>query len=181
MEAYKPYVDYILAGGVAETAYILSKQGVLCGTNLPIKEMPIYNFEIEDEKDPNIKHQIVVDEKANLLEALSGNGVSKHQAGIRLYNQKYYTAHFDNDPSSIKTLYLKKVNYNWFRKKEEPVFVRPRTSSLLEHSILTSKCKMVSLKTLENLTRELRPWPRTSSARTLDWFVDLRTLSYISF
>jgi len=24
MEAYKPYLDYILSGGVAETAYILS-------------------------------------------------------------------------------------------------------------------------------------------------------------
>lgn len=44
MEAYKPYVDYILAGGVAETAYILSKEGALCGTNLPIKELPRYNF-----------------------------------------------------------------------------------------------------------------------------------------
>lgn len=37
MEAYKPYVDYILADGVAETAYILSKEGALCGSNLPIK------------------------------------------------------------------------------------------------------------------------------------------------
>lgn len=37
MEAYKPYLDYILAGKVAETAYILSNQGVVCATNLPIK------------------------------------------------------------------------------------------------------------------------------------------------
>lgn len=43
MAAYKPYIDYILAGGVAETAYILSKQGVICGTNLPnLKELPRY-------------------------------------------------------------------------------------------------------------------------------------------
>jgi hypothetical protein len=37
MEAYKPYVDYIIAGGVAETAYLLSREGAICGTNLPIK------------------------------------------------------------------------------------------------------------------------------------------------
>ena len=36
MQAYKPYVDYVLAGGVAETAYLLSKEGAICGTNLPI-------------------------------------------------------------------------------------------------------------------------------------------------
>jgi hypothetical protein len=48
MEAYKPYVNYILSGGVAESAYILTKQGQLCGTNLPIKEMPRYEFQLED-------------------------------------------------------------------------------------------------------------------------------------
>ncbi len=37
MEAYKPYIDYITSGNVAETAYILTHQGVICGTNLPIK------------------------------------------------------------------------------------------------------------------------------------------------
>lgn len=37
MEAYKPYIDYIMAGGVAETAYILSKEGVICGTSLAIR------------------------------------------------------------------------------------------------------------------------------------------------
>lgn len=35
-EAYKPYVDYILSGNVAETAYILSHEGAICGTSLPI-------------------------------------------------------------------------------------------------------------------------------------------------
>ena len=34
--AYKPYVDYILSGNVAETAYILSHEGAICGTSLPI-------------------------------------------------------------------------------------------------------------------------------------------------
>ena len=37
MEAYKPYVNYLTAGGVAETVYVLSKEGAVCGTNLPIK------------------------------------------------------------------------------------------------------------------------------------------------
>ena len=42
MEAYKPYVDYIMAGNVAETAYILSKEGAICATSLPIQQMPQY-------------------------------------------------------------------------------------------------------------------------------------------
>lgn len=37
MDAYKPYLDYLLAGAVCETAYILSTDGVICATNLPIK------------------------------------------------------------------------------------------------------------------------------------------------
>jgi len=67
MEAYKPYLDYITQGGVAETAYILSRQGQICGTNLPIKEMPKYEFNLVDDKDPNVTHKVVVDERANLL------------------------------------------------------------------------------------------------------------------
>jgi len=107
MEAYKPYVDYITAGGVAETAYILSKEGAICGTNLPIQALPQYNFELEDEQDPSKTHNIVVDERVNLLEAINNKGVPKNKAGIRLYNQKYYTVNYDED---TKNLYLKKVN-----------------------------------------------------------------------
>jgi hypothetical protein len=44
MEAYKPYIDYLLAGNVTETAYILSHEGAICGTNLPIQQLPTYNF-----------------------------------------------------------------------------------------------------------------------------------------
>ena len=61
MEGYKPYLDFFLAGNVAETAYILSLEGVICATNLPIKELPRYEFQLEDENDPNIKHKVVVD------------------------------------------------------------------------------------------------------------------------
>ena len=104
--AYKPYVDYILAGGVAETAYIISHEGAICATNLPITQFPAYNFQIEDEKDPNVFHNIVVDERVNLIEALTNNGVPMSKAGIRLYNQKYYTVRYDEENNS---LYLKKV------------------------------------------------------------------------
>ena len=104
MEAYKPYVDYIMAGKVAETAYILSDQGVLCGTNLPIDKMPVYELEIEDDKGKTVK--TVVDERVALLEALGNKGVAKQSYGIRIYNQKYYPVNYDADK---KTLYLKKV------------------------------------------------------------------------
>lgn len=107
MEAYKPYVEYLTNGGVAETAYILSKEGAICGTNLPIQQLPAYNFKIEDENDPSKTHDIVVDERVNLLDALQHNGVvTKSKAGIRLYNQKYYPVRYDEEK---KSLYLKKV------------------------------------------------------------------------
>ncbi len=106
MEAYKPYVDYIMAGGVAEMAFILTKEGVLCGTNTPIETMPTYNFDLEDDTDPSKTHSVVVDEKANLLEAIANSGVTKNKAGIRIYNQKYYPVKHDPDN---QTLYLKKV------------------------------------------------------------------------
>jgi hypothetical protein len=35
-EAYKPYIDYLTSGGVAETAYIVAKNGAILATNLPI-------------------------------------------------------------------------------------------------------------------------------------------------
>jgi hypothetical protein len=66
-EIYKQYVDYITAGGVAETAYIVAKNGAICATNLPIQTFPVYNFEVEDELDPNIKKPIVVNEGEILL------------------------------------------------------------------------------------------------------------------
>lgn len=102
--AYKPYVDYILSGGVAETAYILSDQGVICATSLPINEMPRYEMEMEDEVGK--KNKVIVDERVSLLEALGNKGVSKQPYGIRIYNQKYYPVNFDGEKG---TLYLKKV------------------------------------------------------------------------
>jgi hypothetical protein len=39
------------------------------------------------------------------VEALKHEGVAVDKAGIRIYNQKYYTVHWDEEK---KTLYLKK-------------------------------------------------------------------------
>ena len=108
MDAYKPYVDYITNGGVAETAYILSREGAICATNLPIQQLPSYEFDLVDDDNPDKTHKVVVDERTNLLEALSNKGVCKNKAGIRLYNQKYYPVHYDEETGS---LYLKKVKY----------------------------------------------------------------------
>lgn len=132
-EAYKPYVDYVLAGKVAETVYIISHQGAICGTNLPIQAFPSYNFQLEDEKDPNILHNVVLDERLNLLEALSNHGVCKNKAGIRLYNQKYYPVRYDEETSS---LYLKKVFYIISRKQVELVLPKLSNFTLLEPSII---------------------------------------------
>ena len=110
MEAYKPYADYLLNGGVAETAYILSKEGAICATNLPIKELPRYNFDLED--DNGKVTQIIVDERVALLEALAKNGVPQRPEGIRLYNQKYYSVSFSElkgFEGVSKAWYLKKV------------------------------------------------------------------------
>jgi len=105
-EAYKPYIDYLIAGGVTETAYMVAKNGAILATNLPITAFPAYNFEIEDEQDPTKTHNIVVEEGKNLIDAMEHNGVTTHPAGIRLYNQKYYTVRYDDNDH---LLYLKKV------------------------------------------------------------------------
>lgn len=163
--AYKPYVDYLLNGSVAETAYIISHEGAICGTNLPIQQFPSYNFQLEDEKDPNVKHNIVVDERANLIEALNNKGVAKNKAGIRLYNQKYYPVRYDEES---KTLYLKKVPPLSLRNKEEPASSRPTSSSSSAPSTRSSRCRTECPKTQENSTRESRDSPPTSSSRGID-------------
>lgn len=156
MEAYKPYVEYLTAGGVAETAYLLSHQGAVCATNLPIQQLPSYNFALEDEKDPNIKHNIVVNEAEILADIVSQIGVgvsvkSKFPAGLRLYNQKYYIVRHDADK---KVVYIKKVRVSWFRKTEEDALPRRDSSSSLAHGMQLSPCKIKYLKTLENWTSE---------------------------
>lgn len=46
MQEYKPYVEFIMAGKVAEFAFILTADGVLCGTNLQIQGLPVYALEL---------------------------------------------------------------------------------------------------------------------------------------
>ena len=104
MEAYKAHVDYILAGGVAETAYILSKEGAVCGSSLGIDKLPSYEFDLEDEKGATQK--IVIDERVSLLDALAHQGVCSQPGGLRIYNQKYYPVHPDPEKQSY---YYKKV------------------------------------------------------------------------
>ena len=41
-EAYKPYLDYLTSGNVAETAYIVAENGAILATNLPIQAFPAY-------------------------------------------------------------------------------------------------------------------------------------------
>ena len=164
-EAYKPYVDYLLAGGVAETAYIISHEGAICGTNLPINKFPAYNFELEDEKDPNIKHNVVVDERVNLIEALNNKGVAKNKAGIRLYNQKYYPVRYDEEN---RTLYLKKVHYLLLRNTEEHALSRPTSSTSSPHSTHRSRCRTECPRTQENSTRESRDSLPTLSNKAID-------------
>jgi hypothetical protein len=98
-----------MAGGVAETAYILSKEGVICATSQPIQQLPQYNFALEDDKGNT--SNIIVDERVNLIEALANKGTCpKHPEGIRLYNQKYYPVNFEEGTGDQSTkLYLKKV------------------------------------------------------------------------
>ena len=163
--AYKPYLDYLTNGGVAETAYIISHEGAICATNLPIQQFPAYNFALEDEKDPNVTHNVVVDERANLIEALNNKGVAKNKAGIRLYNQKYYTVRFDEEN---QTLYLKKVSLSLCRKTEAPASSRPTNSSSSAPSTSNSKWPTTSLRTPESSTREWRPSPPTSKSRAID-------------
>ena len=55
-------------------------------------------------------HNIIVDERVNLLEALANNGTCpKHPEGIRLYNQKYYPINFEVGKDTFTKFYLKKV------------------------------------------------------------------------
>lgn len=163
--AYKPYVDYLLNGGVAETAYIISHEGAICGTNLPIQVFPSYNFQLEDEKDPNIKHNVVVDERVNLIEALNNNGVAKNKAGIRLYNQKYYPVRYDQEN---KSLYLKKVYLASLRNKAAPASSRPASSSSSAPSTRRSRCRTACPRTPESSTRESRDSLSASSSRAID-------------
>lgn len=51
----------MLAGNVSESAYILTRQGAVCGSSLNIDKLPAYQFDFEDQNDPNVTHKGVMD------------------------------------------------------------------------------------------------------------------------
>jgi hypothetical protein len=118
---------------------------------------PSYNFALEDEEIEGVTHNVVVDERTNLLEALVNKGVAKNKAGIRIYNQKYYPVNYDEEQG---TLYLKKVKFVLFRVPEEPVSLKLNSFTSSEPSIQPLKCKTASRKIPESSTSEWKLWPR---------------------
>lgn len=103
---YKGQIDYIMSGGVAESAYMLSREGAFCAASLDIKEMYRYEMEVEDNDKPEVMHKIVMDERAAIMDAIAHEGVCKLPGGLRLCNQKYYSVHPDLEK---ETYYFKKV------------------------------------------------------------------------
>ena len=88
---------------------------------------------------------MVVDEGANFIEAMSNNGRTKHPAGLRLYNQKYYAVNVDQDKNVI---YLKKVKFNRCSLKEEAALPSQKPIIWLPPSTSKTKWKMERLRTL---------------------------------
>lgn len=164
-EAYKPYLEYLTAGGAAETAYLVAKNGAILATNLPIEVFPSYNFEIEDENDPAKTNNVVVEEGKNFIDAMEHNGRTSHPAGLRLYNQKYYMVRYD-DVDHL--LYLKKVPICPLRNTEEPASPPPRTTTSSPPSTSRTRWRTESARTPENSTSAWRPSPTTSRSRATD-------------
>ena len=189
MEAYKAYVDNISSGNVAETVYIISHEGAICATSLPIDKFPVYEFDMEDAKDPSKTEKIVLDERVNLIDALNNKGVCPHPAGIRLYNQKYYTVNYDpKDPKADEkegkdvkrcdTVYLKKVTPSTFRIREEPASPKPRLSTLSAPGALRSRCRTVPLRPPASSTAASKTLPTTSPSKVTD---PSQTMHHLSF
>jgi hypothetical protein len=107
-----------------------------------------------------------VDERVNLLDALANKGVCKtNKAGIRLYNQKYYSVRYDEENL---TLYLKKVSMALCRRTEEPASSRPTNSSSSAHSTYNKKWPTTSPRTQESSTRESSPLLPTLGNQDID-------------
>lgn len=83
MEAYKPYIDYLLNGGVIECAYIMNLQRCMLLT-CPSNNSHIMSSKLKVRKNPNIMEKIVVYERNNLLDALGNKGVTKAKGGVRI-------------------------------------------------------------------------------------------------
>ena len=103
----------------------------------------------EEHHDGEIREAAIAgNQRVNLIDALKNRGVAKHAAGIRLYNQKYFTVNHDpaGGDKAIETTYLKKVKLVEFRAREVPALPRPRISTLSAHGTLLFRWKMASLR-----------------------------------
>lgn len=105
---YMGHINYITAGKVAESAYMLSREGAFCASSLGIQEMYRYEFEVEDNEKEGVMHKIVMDERLAVMDAIANEGVCKLPGGLRLCNEKYYSVHPDLEKQSY---YFKKVKY----------------------------------------------------------------------
>jgi hypothetical protein len=94
MEAYGPYIKTLTEGGVVDAAYILSKDGAILATNLPITELGSYQL-----------NNVLVKERDVLLEAIANNGIPKSDTGIHLNNQKYLTMVCENGLIRVKNVF----------------------------------------------------------------------------
>jgi hypothetical protein len=83
---------------------------------------------------------------------MANQGRPKHPAGLRLYNQKYYTVRVDENGSLI---YLKKVYPLTFRNTEEHASPPPKTTTSSAPSTRNSTCKTAYHKTQDNSINEL--------------------------
>ena len=93
----------------------------------------------------------MVDEGKNFTDAMEHKGRTSHPAGLRLYNQKYYTVRYDEEEH---LLYLKKV-YNSLNRNTEELALQPLSTIILsELSISRTKWRMEFLKIQESSIRE---------------------------
>ena len=156
----------------------MAKNGAILATNLPIQAFPSYEHPLEDENDPSKTNNVVVDEGANFVEAMGNNGRAKHPAGLRLYNQKYYTVRYDEND---QLLYLKKVLLFRPRNTEVPALPAPKTTSLSGLSTSKTKWRMESPRTPESSTSGSRGWPTTSRSKDTDDPLELYHQSHHAF
>jgi hypothetical protein len=102
--SWQTYLDYLMSQGVCESCYLLDHECKILATSTKLTALPTYEMVIEDENGKEVK--IVVDERANLLEAVLQGGPCSKPGGIRLHNQKYIAVNADKEK---RILYLKKT------------------------------------------------------------------------
>ncbi|KAM3129297.1 hypothetical protein pb186bvf_018584 [Paramecium bursaria] len=105
--SWDSYIDNLITGKGLEYAAIIGLDGNIWASNFGRATLESYQTPVPDPNNPDVHHNVAYDEKAALLAALANNGVSTHQAGLRVNHQKYYTVQFDKEEGA------------WFLKKEK--------------------------------------------------------------